>query len=461
MSRRFGIQSAVVRVSSVAVLLAALAACSDRSMSITGSGLPPASSGALPTGLGIVEGNVDSAGNVTLTPLQDGQGAAASYAPGIDGNVYAGQNVNVRVYANAATQSIAGGTKTWKMEYGVRNYLPYPIGSNQGGTTPTDTTGIYLVFVGGPTVTAHGNGCGACTMNISRYDGVGNFTSPNQKYLYWRERLAAKQVAAGADTVSHRDSVFFTSPTAVTNFKFYMMVGADWPAPHQNRWSVFYNASTDSAPDLNAKPLWRAGSQSPVGLGTEVWSKAAGVDSIRLASGRFTCCTDYFLYRRDSLAANTPAYMDVQVKVNGSGAQPQPETNFGFLDGSRMAAVGLTSTRVGFIQYQLVQHTIFFFVRISVREARFISSQAQCSVDGTTDKEYLLRKFGTDSLVLTVGSSRTRCAAISYSQLPIAGSDQAASFADGPAEFVGQGSSSGAGRSAWTFVAYGIGATQP
>lgn len=446
MSRRLGFHSSAIRVASAVIALAAVVGCSDRSAGITGTGVmrqPPA---VLPSqGLGVVMASVDGAGNVTVTPLQ---GTSSDLAPGIDGSIYGTQNVNVRVYAAAATVTTLNNTKTWTMKFGVRNLLPYPIGSNQGGATPSDTTGIFLAVIGGPTVTQTATNCpGTCAMSVVAYDGTGTFTAPNQRYLYWRERLAAKQPVAGADTVSARRTIQFTSPKQVTNFSFFLIVGADWPAPAQTNWSVFYNAPTDSAPDQHAKPIWRTGTMSFVGLGTESWSRTQGVDSLELQNAK-----DYYLFRRDSLAASTPAYFEAHVKVS-NGGQTKPETVFGFLDGTRMAAVGMTNGRVGFVKYAFLAKNLFGH---GLPQSNFVDST---TVDATSAHTYRLRKFGADSVTLEVDGARRL--GLTYSQLPTVAQDSVASFTTGPAEFFGDGSISGNHNSAWSVLTYGIGATQP
>lgn len=404
---------------------------------------PPA---VLPSeGLGVVMASVDGAGNVTVTPLQ---GTSSDLAPGVDGSIYGTQNVNVRVYAAAATVATQGNIKTWTMKFGVRNLLPYPIGSNQSGPIPNDTTGIFLAVIGGPTVTQTSTNCpGTCAMSIVAYDGTGTFTAPNQRYVYWRERLAAKQPVAGADTVSARRTIQFTSPKQVTNFSFFLIVGADWPAPAQTNWSVFYNAPTDSAPDQHAKPIWRTGHMSLSGSGTESWSKTAGVDSLILANNK-----DYYLFRRDSLAAATPAYFEAHVKVN-NGGQFKPETVFGFLDGTRMAAVGMTSSQIGFVKYAFLAKNILGH---GLPQSNFVDST---SVNATTSHTYRLRKFGSDSVTLEVDGVRRL--GLTYSKLPTVALDSVAVFTTGPAEFFGDGSVSGNHNSAWSVVTYGIGVTQP
>jgi len=447
MSRRLGFHSSAIRAASVVAALVAVVGCSDRSASITGTGVTqPQSPTVLPSeGLGVVMASVDGDGNVTMTPLQ---GTSGDLAPGIDGNIYGTQNVNVRVYAAAATVTTQANTKTWTMKFGVRNLLSFPIGSNQSGPTPSDTTGIFLAVISGPTVTQTSTNCpGTCAMSVVTYDGTGTFTAPNQRYVYWRERLAAKQPVAGADTVSARHTIEFTSPKQVTNFKFFLIVGADWPAPAQTSWSVFYNAPTDSAADQHAKPIWRTGHMSLSGSATESWSKAAGVDSLILVNNK-----DYYMFRRDSLAAATPAYFEAHVKVS-NGGQTKPETVFGFLDGTRMAAIGMTSGRVGLVKYAFLAKNLFGH---GLPQANFVDST---NVTATSLHTYRLRKFGTDSVTLEVDGARRL--GLAYNKLPMVAKDSVATFTTGPAEFFGDGSISGDHNSAWSVITYGIGATQP
>lgn len=444
MSRRLDFTSAI-RAASMAAAVVAVVGCSDRSNSIMGVTPPAQTPTVLPTGnLGVVMGAVDENGNVTLTPLQ---GTSGDLAPGIDGSIYGTQNVNVRVYAAAATVSTIGSQKTWTMRFGVRNLLSFPIGSNQAGPVPTDTTGVFLAVINGPTVTQTTGVCSPCAMRVAAFDGTGTFTAPNQPYVHWTERLSAKQLVASTDTVSQRRTIAFTSPLQVTNFTFFLIVGADWPAPNQTSWSLFYNAPTDSAPDLQAKPLWRTGTMSPFGKSSEVWSKAAGADSLEVINGR-----DYYLFRRDSLAQTTPAYIEASVAKSATNqGTARPETVLGFLDGTRMAAIGLTNTSVGFVRYA------FLGGAFRIPQAQFIGGVSQFPVSASTAHTYLLRKFGSDSAVLYVDGTRRLKA--TYSQLPKGA--QIATFTTGPAEFFGDGSVSGNANSAWSFVTYGIGASQP
>src|SRR6185437_5385335 len=99
MSRRL-VNSSAIRAAILAAAVVAVVGCSDRSNSIVGVTPPAQTPSVLPTGnLGVVMGSVDENGNVTLTPLQGGEGDGAS---GVDGSVhsasiYGTQNVNVRI----------------------------------------------------------------------------------------------------------------------------------------------------------------------------------------------------------------------------------------------------------------------------------------------------------------------------------------------------------------------------
>jgi len=431
----------VVRtVALAACLTAGAVACTDRSSSIT-SALPPAPLGVAPSASQVLRGEVDDSGTVTFTSLPSN--ASGTFAPGIDANIYGRQNVDVHVYATAATVVTQSSSKTWTMLIGLRNLESYPIGSSQGGATPTDTSGIYLGFINGPTVTKTSGSCSSpCTMSITGYDGTGNFTAGGQPYVYWRQRLAAHQSVAGADTVTKRRQVQFTSPKAVTNFVFYMMVDADWPPPNQTSWTVSYMAATDSFPDStagvsggHAKPAWKQAAQSPYRLGSESWSTSAfGIG----ASGT----KGYYLFRRDSLSSTSDAFMQVNMSVNGNPTNP--EIVFGFLDGTRMVAVGLTSNQLAFVSYGG-----------TTPSAQVVGTPATYASGTHT---FTLHKYKADSAVVQVDGTRTLVAL--YKNLPSSPS-QSFTFTSGPTEFFGAGSVTGSSNTKWMSVSYGIGTTHP
>src|SRR5690606_39244944 len=159
----------------------------------------------------------------------------------------------------------------------------------------TDTLGVYVVLVADPMVTSTSGPCSgsSCAIRVdSTTDGVGSFTAPNQKYYYWRERLAARQPVAGADTTSVRKRWVFTGPASITGFRFSLMVNAAWPPPHDASWNVFYDAASDSLPDTQAEPRWKRyvlpGYLLAQNSGTESWSpgglvlKSAGGQNLHM-----------------------------------------------------------------------------------------------------------------------------------------------------------------------------------
>lgn len=429
----------------VAAMAAAVAACGDRP-AIAGSDLtPPPVPGGQPVVLGAWEVAVDSAGNVTMNPSASPN--TARVGNGIDAAVYGTQNVNVRVYAAAATVSTKGQTSTWTLNIGVRNLLSYPIGANQNGPLPSDTMGVYLALYSPPVVTATSGTCASpCTVSVTGYDGTGNFTSTGQPYLYWHERPTAVQPVAGTDTVSARRPLVFTGPSAVTNFRFYVIVAAAWPPPEQTFWSVFYNAATDSEPDVAAKPPW-AVSNSAFGAWTANWSSSNGGELIVTAKNG----SDVHYYRSDSIAPAMPAYAEAKLFVAGGKKAPtQPETYLVLQDGSRTAAIGVQSGAVGFAQPPYFTSFTNFNLGWS-----FLAGAPTFALDATTPHTYRLRKFGTDSVTIEVDGVRRL--GIAYSQLP---GLSVLTTATATAEF-GVGSITGTSSTTWSYVTYGLGQSQP
>ncbi|MBX6331505.1 MAG: hypothetical protein IRY91_06645 [Gemmatimonadaceae bacterium] len=389
--------------------------------------------------VGMMEGEVDRFGNVTFTSVNP----ARVIGSGVSAAIYGSQNVNARLYTSRATIDSTPTTKTWHMPLGLRNLLSYPIGSNQGGVTPSDTSGVYVALIGGPTVTATSGSCASpCTVRMVQYDGTASFTSPNQPYMYWHERLAAVQPAAAGDTVSARRSFVFTGPRAVTNFRFVLIVSAAWPPPNETFWSTFYNAATDSEPDLRAAPPWKKA--TTLGNGTETWSASTG----RLTLGT-SALADLILYRADSLAPATNAYIEARLKLNSQQASgTAPQAAFGLGDGQNAITVGIARQQVGF-----VHGGGFFGLTWSFIGSTYSFPRRS---DATALHTYTLRKFGTDSATIEIDG--TRVLRITQSQF------------DGPPFFVPAeatayfgvgGTTSGNVSSDWAYVTYGIGQSQP
>jgi hypothetical protein len=252
------------------------------------------------------------------------------------------------------------------------------------------------------------------------------------------------QQTAGADTVSARKILRFTSPTAVTNFRFALILGAAWPPPNQQLWSVYYNAATDSEPELHAEPAWKQ-EKSGFGSGTEAWSANTGLTTTG------SSLNGLYLYRADSLAGPEPAYIEANFKISGKNpSTSDPLAVFGLSDGTRTAAIGVAKDRVGF-----VEETTSTFLWWQIESWDFIgTTYAIPNGDAMTSHTYRLRKFGTDSVTIELGG--TRIASRSYAQLPSSFSvlpDESTTFFGA----AGQASST----VIWSYVTYGLGQSQP
>ncbi|HEX7943000.1 MAG TPA: hypothetical protein VF488_14400 [Gemmatimonadaceae bacterium] len=414
----------VLRRSALACVLAGLAACGDRSL-VTGAGkipIPPLGSGSI---IAAVEGTVDDAGNVTFSPM------AAPMAPGVSAQVYGSQNVNVRLYNTPTvidSTSIAN-TKRWSFDVGIRNLLSYPIGSNQNGAAPADTMGLTVFFTVPPTVTAPTPCDTPCGLTIANPDGTGNFTGVGQSYFYWHERLGATTAVPSTDTTLRRRTWTFQGNKKITNFRFVVLVSAAWPPPNDTRWKVFYDGTTDSLPDTQASPPWKQ--RGLLGGGTEDWTTPPL--ALNAASGR-----DIFLFRRDSLAAATPAYMEAKVTVN-KGSKSVPIATFGLVDGSRMAAVGIASSRIGFVS---LTGTTWSFVGTT------------WALDASTSHVYRVSKNGSQDATIWVDGQAVVTA--TYASLPAGGLGTL-----GATAFFGDIGQSGRTKSLWSYVTYELGVTGP
>jgi len=446
-SRRRG---AIYSIAAAAVVLGALG-CQDAPL----TGTPPQEPPRVDAGAGaLMSGQVNADGSVTFGPAASS--SAAQFAPGVSGAIYGDQNVTVRLYSSGFTidSTSAPGKKRWSFSVGLRNYLDYPIGSNQAGAQPDDTLGVYVVVVADPVVTATSGPCSgnACKVRVdSTTDGVGSFTAPGQKYYYWRERLAAKQPVAGADTTSTRKRWVFTGPSTVSSFRFTLMVSAAWPPPHDTRWNVYYDAATDSLPDMQAEPRWKQyvipeywGFESPA---TRSWS-ASGL-TMSASSGE-----NLYLYRSDSISANESAYIEGQLSVRGSGSgNSTAGVAIGMIDPSHLIAIGVADGRVGFVS---LQYDDLWILGKSHYRWEFVgTTKALQGNGGRSVHKYRLRKFAGDSARLELDGQRVL--ATRLSQLP-ARPDDAGKIR----VFFGVNSyNQETPTSTWSHVTYNFGTSQP
>lgn len=385
--------------------------------------IPPAASAPV---LGVIEGTVAASGTVTARAAS----ATASLPAGVAAQIYGGQNVNVRLYgALVSVDSISDPTvKVWRVSYGVQNLLPYPIGDEQGGLPPTDTMGLSLVMISGPTIVRPAP-CVGCTATLVNPSGTGDFTAVGQPFFFWPERVPAYG-SVGGDTTLQRRTVEFRTTSTVTSFRFTALVSAAWPAPAEARWKVAY--TPDSLPAF-AKPRWR---QLPLGTAAKAQA-SGGVLTIVAGPGTRTVYS-----RADSITASTSAYLDARVAL--PTAPDNPAIGFGFIDGGKLILIGLAKGKAGFVTYDGVTSTLVF-----------LSPTSWWAVDTQGTYTYRLQKFAADSAVLW--QDATRLGRIAYSAL---GANSLGGTA-GTAAFGALSGSTSSSTSRWYYAAYEIGATAP
>ncbi|HEU4642347.1 MAG TPA: hypothetical protein VFS44_07810 [Gemmatimonadaceae bacterium] len=417
----------------LASMLAGATACGGGAV-VTGTEqvpIPPAASGNI---IAALEGTVDSAGNVSFARTAPPVGAA-TLAPGVSAQFYGSQNVNVRLYSTPTVidTDAATGKKRWRFDVGIRNLLPYPIGSDQSGAAPADTMGVTVFFTTIPTVTGP-SPCTGCALAITNADGTDNFTAVGQPYYYWHERIGAVAAAPSTDTTLGRRTFTFEGTPTVTNFRFVVLVSAAWPPPNDARWKVSYDATSDSLPDTQASPPWKKAGILQNGSAT--W--ATGALTMNAGGGN-----DVYFFRRDSLAAATPAYMEAKLTLANGAPKDDPSAIFGFVDGTRLIALGVAKNRVG-------------FAAISPITNAWTMIGTPAAVGGTTAHVYRLTKNGSSAATITVDGQTA--VTVSYNALPTG-----TLGALGATQFFGASVANGhaSSTSTWSYLSYELGVTAP
>lgn len=358
-----------------------------------------------------------------IRPPHDLAGAASVLSPAIYGN----QGVTVRLYNSTVTVTnpSAPGKKRYSGAVGIRNLLAHPIGDEQGGLLPADTSGIFVFLNGAVVVQATSSPClPTCAVTPENAHGVGVFSASAQPYWHWTDRLAA--AGAGRDTTSTRMTWSFVADSQVTGFRFDVLVSAAWPAPHQTRWKTEF--AGDSLPHTASEPRW-----------TRVLAAGGGTVSIDGANPGSILLTapsngaQSFL-RQDSVAVTTPAYIEGRLIVNS--ANVRPEIGLAIDDNIRYVAIGISGTRVGFV------NEAFNFIG------------ASNITNSKTFQTYRLRKFGADSAQLLVNGIRVDSRP--YADFSLSNAIPFSLF-----QFGAPGLSPGGNSSSWDYVIYEIGVTDP
>ena len=323
------------------VVAVAAGGCSERPLT---SSVPPAAPPVNSSQAGMLRGTVREDGTVLLESLDPSIQAGDST---VSGAIYGNQNVTAKVTASAFNLANNGTTKTWTFKLAVHNLLNYPIGSIDGAAVPWDTTGMYVFFSSAPSVVSP-SGCG-CAVALLNTQGQASFTSPNQPYYWYQNRLAARGQAG--DSTTNNPIFTFTAPSRVTSFRFLILLSSPWPRGLQTQdtsWSVFYNPVSDSFPDANAKPRWK-----PIGVnfgGTYSLSSGALKMDVKHSVVIINTSNDLFFYRSDNLSRSENAYAETRLALTaGSGANPVAV--LGLADSVKFVALGIGSGKIGFATF--------------------------------------------------------------------------------------------------------------
>ncbi len=242
-------------------LLLLAAACSEPA--------PSAPLTAPPTPvLGFVNGMIS--GNAMTTTFVPLSGSIAGVTDAkISPAIYGQQGVTIDVLGVVdSLHNVVGvgpaGSRTWFTHVELRNRQAFAIGSNYGQAAAPDTSGVFAFFTVAPNVSLPVP-CVGCAVSVSNQSGTANFTAASQKYFYYRNRPSAYSGgAAGKDTTNRIVWLFKTSSwnpgvtDTVHAFFFTLMVSAAWPPPQDSALKVTYDATLDTLPNVNAKPVWKA-----------------------------------------------------------------------------------------------------------------------------------------------------------------------------------------------------------
>jgi len=320
----------------------ALGACSEDSLSTS---VPPAAPPVSGSQYGMVRGTVREDGTLVLESLDPSIQAGDNNASAA---IYGNQNVTAKVTSSAFSLVDNGTTKTWKFKLAVHNLLNYPIGSIDGAAVPWDTTGMYAFFSSAPSVVSP-SACG-CAVTIGATQGQASFTSPNQPYYWYQNRLAAK--GQPGDSTTDNPTWTFTAPSRVTSFRFALLLGTPWPRGMQvqdTSWSTFYNPASDSFPDANAKPRWKT-----IGVnygGTNALSAGTlQMDVNHLVIFFFNLSNDQFFYRSDNLNRSENAYAEARLSLPTSGGA-KPVAILALADSVKFVGLGIGNGKIGFATF--------------------------------------------------------------------------------------------------------------
>ncbi|MEP7067103.1 MAG: hypothetical protein ABI889_13795 [Gemmatimonadota bacterium] len=332
-------------------LVVAAGACSDRSItsSVKPAPEPPPVSA---NQAGMLRGTVREDGTVVLESLDPTIQVGDS---NVSGAIYGNQNVTAKVTTSNFLLTNNGTTKTWTFKLAVHNLLPYAVGAIDGGSAvPYDTVGMYVFFPSAPSVVSP-TACG-CTVNVLNTQGIGSFTAPNQLYYWYHDFLAAKGALGGRDSTTNIPTWTFTAPAKVNSFRFFVILSSPWPRGLQTQdtaWSVTYNPTADSLPDVSASPRWKR-----IGLnygGTYSSASSTGL-SMNVRHSQSGGGDDMFFFRSDNLGRTENAYIESRLTLSNAGGS-KPVMILGLADSVKFVGLGIGNGKIGFATFNQTTFT--------------------------------------------------------------------------------------------------------
>lgn len=326
----------------IAMALALIAgACSDQSLTSNAPPAPPVSASQY----GMLRGTVREDGTVLLESLDPSIQAGDS---NVSGAIYGNQNVTAKVTVSAFNLADNGTTKTWTFKLAIHNLLNFPIGSIDGAAVPWDTAGVSVFFASAPSVVSPA-ACG-CAVSVLKTQGQASFTFPNQAFYWYQNRLAA--MGQPGDSTTNNPVFTFSAPSKVTSFRFSILLSTPWPRGLQAQdtsWTVLYNPTSDSFPDVNAKPRWK---QIGVNYGGtySLAPSALQMNVTHLVVLFFNFSNDMFFYRSDNLSRSENAYAETRLSLTQSGGT-NPVVILGLADSVKFVGLGIGNGKIGFATF--------------------------------------------------------------------------------------------------------------
>ena len=337
--------------------------------------------------------------SMTFEPIVVGS-RTPSRPNGLSLATYGSASDSVRLFNSAVVVSTVSGRKRFTADVGLQNLKQLAIGDEEraGANPPKDTMGIYI-FQSNPVISCSPS---VCDVQIFNQHGTGTFTAPNQKYFWYRDRVAAGGTTRAnsgcpVSTAGYTGCQWiFDASSNTTAFNFFVQIRAAWEPKTtgggDTQFSIVYEG--DSLPELRAEPRWDITSRSTATTG---WTVNEGTAlSVTQMSTTPNLTREYI--RRDSIRSLDVGFM--QATLTQTTNSPKTGTfiigYLGLDDNTRFLAIGLNKTQVGFIT------SAFAFIGTPVTTTPAVSHT------------YKLVKNGTGNVQLFIDGSATAAQTLAY-----------------------------------------------